>query len=154
MKSDEATRVKLPDLITGAVIIVTGILVFWGTASMPVISENTLGSAFWPRIVAALFSVFGAFLIVSSLFTKSMEPYFHLEANKKKNAIDLAVIIAVLVLYGLAWNRLPFIATTPIFILIAGKVMRMSKKNVIILAIFLTGLLYIIFRLGLSVMLK
>jgi len=154
MKSDFAPRVKVPDLITGIMIIVIGIFVFFETASMPVISENTLGSAFWPRIVATLFSVFGALLIISSLFTKSTVSYFHLEAGKKKNASDLGVIMAVLVLYGLVWNRLPFIATTPVFILIAGKVMRMSKKNVIILAILLTGLLYVVFRLGLSVMLK
>ncbi len=154
MKSIVGNRVRVPDLITGITIIAIGIFVFIETASMPVISENTLGSAFWPRIVATLFSIFGAMLIGSSLIGTGVESYFHLEAGKKKNASDLGVMMGLLVLYGFVWNRLPFIATTPVFILIASKVMRMSKKNAIILAILLTGLLYLIFRLGLSVMLK
>jgi hypothetical protein len=154
MKSISGNHVKIPDLITGIVIIIIGIYVYIATASMPVISENTLGSAFWPRIVATLFSILGAVLIVSSLIGTVTTSYFHLEAGKKKNASDLGVMMGVLVLYGLVWNRLPFIATTPVFIMIAGMVMRMSKKNAIILAILLTGLLYVVFRLGLSVMLK
>jgi len=153
--ADNAERKRrIGDTAAGLVFMALGVAAFYMTNSMPVISKNTLGSAFWPRIVAIVLIVLGGVLAALGLADKREKSYFHLDASKKKNAADFFSVVGLLVAYGAVWNRVPFLFSTPIFIVLLGRVMRMRLRASILLAAIMPVVLYAIFRIGLSVMIK
>jgi hypothetical protein len=147
-------KIMISDVVSGLLFMLVGLGVFYMTNSMPVISQNTLGSAFWPRIVAVILIALGAAQTVIGLIVKQKKSYFHLDEDKKKNIFDFFSVIVLLLFYGALWNRVPFLISTPIFIILTSLVIRLKRKIAIILAVLMPAILYLIFRIGLSVMIK
>lgn len=154
MADNAEEKRRIGDAAAGLVFIALGIAAFYMTNSMPVISKNTLGSAFWPRIVATILIILGGVLAAMGLAFKREKSYFHLDESKKKNAVDFFSVVGLLLAYGAVWNRVPFLVSTPIFIILVGRVMRMRLRASILLAAIMPAVLYVIFRIGLSVMIK
>ena len=145
-------KVQRADFITGLFVIVFALFIFAETSKMPVIAAHTLGSAFWPRIVGGALLILGIVLTVQSVTIYRTLSYFAIEEEKKENIRDLFILSGMTVVYGGLWNVVPFLVISPIYILLSGKVLRLRTLYSVLLAVILPAILYLIFRMGLRVM--
>jgi len=145
-------KVQRADLVTGLLTVCVALFVFAETSRMPVISAHTLGSAFWPRIIASLLLLLGIVLTVHSFTLTRSESYFSFEKGKEGNLRDILILSGITILYGGLWNGVPFLVSSPIFIFLSGRVLRLGKLATVLITVLLPVILYALFRVGLRVM--
>lgn len=147
-----AGKVQKADFFTGVLTVSAALFVLIETHKMPVIAAHTLGSAFWPRIIASIILLLGIVLIVQSFTLNRTKLYFTFKAGKEENLRDLLILSVITITYGGLWNQVPFLVSTPIFIFLSARILRLSKLPTVLLTILLPVILYTLFRIGFRVM--
>lgn len=154
MQKNNPGKVQYADVIVGVLLLLFCAFIYIDTGKMPVISQNTLGSAFFPRLLAGVLTLLSVLLILSGLLSKSGAKYFFLEAEKSKNLIDLLIVTFLIILYGLLWNTVPFLVSSPVLIAVLCLIFKLKIKTSLTMTVGLPLVLFLIFRNGLHVMLK
>ncbi len=153
MQTKNAGKAQYADIVIGVLLLIFCIFIFVETEKMPVISKNTLGSAFFPRLLAGILAGLSVLQIIIGFLNRSGERYFYLEKEKRKNLFDLLIVAAFIILYGLMWNKVPFLITSPLLVAVLCFVFRMKIRTSVILMVVLPIFLFLIFKNGLHVML-
>lgn len=121
---------KKKDIGLGIASIVLGIAAFLGSSTFPTgTSADTLGAAFFPRLVAVIVMILGASIIVGVLREKEDEKAAgERAASKSISYWRVTAIIALLFIYYFALTNIGYISST--FVLIMAGAYILNYKNI------------------------
>ena len=106
---------NLPNLFSGLLFFLLGLMMFFETRHFPQGSDNIPGPQFWPSIIASGLAFFGVLLMGQGFLAKKSVIFFNIKINKP-NRQNLFVILAMTGLYILVWLVWSFFIPTLLFL--------------------------------------
>lgn len=121
---------KKKDMILGIASIVLGVAAYLGSSRFPTgTSADTLGAAFFPRLVAVIVMVLGASIIIGALRKKEDEKAAGKKAaSKPVSHRRVIAIIALLFVYYFALLNIGYISSTFMLIMVGAYIL--NYKNI------------------------
>jgi putative tricarboxylic transport membrane protein len=102
---------KISDTVSGLVLILFALGVFYLTRSFPPMPGQRFGPSLLPNVIAAIMGTCGLILIVQAIRRRQVLPLLVLPdwAHVPKYAVNFSVVLASLLFYILASDRLGFL---------------------------------------------
>ncbi|KYZ75958.1 hypothetical protein AXX12_05825 [Anaerosporomusa subterranea] len=136
------------NITTAILLLLLAAYVYLEASTFPV-AADTLGPAFFPKLVAGLLAAFSVGILLFAVLGKKGETVPDLPSK------PLVVIMVAMVIYVALLPHIGFLTTTPVFLTIAGIVIADSIsywwKKVVISSFVTTGALYYLFAVLLNV---
>lgn len=126
---------KIHDAITGAVLVVLGLVILWHIQGFPAMPGQRFGPAWFPGIVAAGLAACGAVLVFQGM--RSGAPWIALDAwtRRARPLAGFASVIAGLILYVLLADRVGFHLTAFVLLLAWLRILGARRATAIAVAI-------------------
>ena len=147
---------KLTDLILGFIFLGFSLVVYLLMRNFPrgTIQEG-MGPGFLAGLLISALALLSLTLIVQGLIRRK-EGETDLEGKGRlplfgSNLKVPGILIGIVFLYLISLKAFGFLITTPIFIIATMKLMGSGLKAAVLVGVFLTGLIYLIFVVGLKV---
>lgn len=137
------------NIFTAILLLALAGYVYWEASGFPA-ATDTLGPEFFPKLVAGFLAAFAIGILLFACFEKKTD----------EDAVDLptqplVLIMAAMVAYIVLLPHVGFLATTPVFLTVAGFLIadsiRLWWKRVVISSAITTGALYYLFATLLNV---
>lgn len=104
---------KVNDAISGGIVIVVAGLIFYFTRDFRLMPGQDYGAAFFPRVIASAMGLLGLVLVFQGLRATPREAWAAAPAwfSSPRHIGNFALVVALLVFYILASDRLGFLIT-------------------------------------------
>lgn len=139
---------KKANITTALIFILFGILIFFESSrfQQTMISDNFIGAAFFPKLMASIMILLALILLISELLNKEAEKVNIGDLFNKKMTISLIGIV-ILFIYTLILNYIGFILSTILLNLIFLIIFKVKSKITIVATPLLTTfVIYLIFQ--------
>ncbi len=130
-------------VITGLITLLVAVLAWTQARKFPFQDlEAGLGPAFFPSLLLVTLVILSFGSIIYGFFSE--------QRNEKKQGgnhhyLNAIVILCLLIIYGIAFNRIGFLWSTFLFLLVSMYLLRTTWWVTLVLSFLLTGTLCIIF---------
>lgn len=153
--------IRKGDTIPGICSVIVGALALLYIALKPkmvVLGETAnggVGPGFFPFICGVGLVVLGIVLVLRGLQQNGTVDYFKMTAEKKENFKTAGMLILLCALMLAAWKISGiFFVCLPIYAFIVCKLLKRSTRFSILFTIVVTGFIYLLFRVGFSIMFR
>ncbi len=136
------------DIGLGIASIALGIAAYLASSTFPTgTSADTLGAAFFPRLVAVIVMILGASIIIGALRKKEDEKAAGKKAASRSNSYGrVAAIIALLFVYYFALTNIGYISSTFLLITVGAYILNYKNiKVILVTSAFISAGLYLLF---------
>ena len=151
---------KMKNLLGDVLFLVIGVgmYIYASVVDYPIRSQGDVGSVFVPKLVCLLMIILSVLKIVLILINPRMSA--KKETADNVNYVKGALVILVLAVYCIAFNKIGFLIMTPIMLFLEMSLMlpeeKRSRKRYLFIAAFSvisTAVIFAIFYYGLKLML-
>lgn len=127
------------DKITGIVVLVLGLMVFWYARQFPELEEGHPGPGLFPGLIGLLLAISGIIL----LFWSTSE-----EVNRSLsgNWISVFLLLLLMIIFPYVRNAAGFFPAIASVIFLVGLLMRLSLLRALVAAGGATGFIFLIFN--------
>lgn len=138
---------KINDALTGAALVALGAAVLWHIQSFPPMPGQKFGPAWFPGLIAVGLFICGALLIVTRLRAAQAQPLIALPdwMRRARPVAGVASIIAGLVFYVLAADKLGFHLTATALLLLWSRLLGASWRLALPVALVATVVIHLAF---------
>lgn len=137
---------KKINLGISTIVVLIGILVFISSRQFPAMPEGHPGPGLFPSVLG-VFLILSGFVLLSDTFKPGDIP----TAFRQGNWRSVLIILSIIVLFPLVQPFIGFLGILSISILAIGLLMRLSLVKSILVSLFTTGFIYLIFNVILHV---
>lgn len=151
--SKGVTKVRIPNLIIGIVVIGIGLFFIANTLSFPNITLEPMGPAFMPRMYGAILIFLGLILAITTLKEKKKEENENEEKNMKYVLLSMLIVLTYVLLipyFGFYIATLAFSVVFLIFSKVYNKIVLVSVPigTVLLIYVFFDKILKVAIPLG------
>ena len=138
---------KINDAIFGAIFLLLGVVVVVHVQAFPRIPGQQVGPALFPGLISSALAVCGVLLIVSGIRRRGTEPWGETAdwMRSGRHLIAFATIVGGVVAYVLLADVVGFLIIAPILLFVWMKVLGVSRKQSVVVAIVATLLIWYAF---------
>ena len=142
---------RLSNLISGVLLIVLSVMLWWQSGSFPGLDEGYPGPNLFPRIIAIGLGSIGLFLIISNFHNKAGDGY--------RLKIELSVLVKpllavlIVIVFPFLTPKLGFILTLLVLTILIGFVFQLNWWKALCTGFITVGIVYLIFSQLLGVLL-
>jgi hypothetical protein len=130
------------DIAVGAAFFAAGLLVLAESRGFPSGAAGVPGPAFFPMLVGALMAALGAWLAISGLRTRRI----YWERGLRNAAMArVGAAIGLTALYVLAWDHVPFLIRTPIYLVAVYRMLGETWLRSVLLSAAISGAAFVVF---------
>ena len=129
---------KLSDTIAGLLTAALGIAVAASASTFPAMPGQPVGPALFPGVIGVALVLLGVTLTVAGARTRARWIEFDAWARRPRMVVNFALVIADLVFYALAVDRLGFLITAVAFLSILFLAFGVRRTRIVPLAIAAT----------------
>jgi putative tricarboxylic transport membrane protein len=129
--------VKLNDAVCGLLLLLLGAAVLAAIQGYPKIPGQPVGPALFPGLIAAGLCVSGALLIAKGLRHRAEQPWVAFDdwVHSPRHVLALVVLLASIVFYIVAADRLGFLLTATLVLLALFLVLRVPPLRALLIAV-------------------
>lgn len=138
---------KLNDAIFGLVLALLGAVVLFTVQSFPKIPGQQVGPALFPGLIAAGLCVGGVVLMVRGWHARAAAPWVRFEGwtQSPRHVLGLVVLVASVLFYMLAADKLGFLLTATLILTAMFYVLRVPLGRSLLIAIIASLLIHFAF---------
>jgi putative tricarboxylic transport membrane protein len=138
---------KVNDALIGAALVVLGAVVLWHIQGFPPMPGQKYGPAWFPGLIAIGLVLCGALLVASRLRATAPAPLFTLPewARRARPVASVVSVVAGLVVYVLAVDKLGFHVTAAVLLLAWSRLLGASWRLAVPVAIAATVVIHLAF---------
>ncbi|MDP3797437.1 MAG: tripartite tricarboxylate transporter TctB family protein [Polaromonas sp.] len=138
---------KLNDAIFGLVLALLGAVVLFTVQSFPKIPGQQVGPALFPGLIAAGLCLGGVVLMVRGWRVRAEAPWVRFEGwvQSPRHVLGFAVLVASVVFYMLAADKLGFLLTATLILTAMFYVLRVPLAKSVLIAIIASLLIHFAF---------
>ena len=127
---------KLNDAVFGLLLLLLGAAVLAAIQGYPRIPGQPVGPALFPGLIAAGLCVCGALLVAKGLRHRAEQPWVDFDdwVRSPRHALALVVLLASIVFYIVAADRLGFLLTAMLVLLALFLVLRVPPLRAVLIA--------------------
>jgi putative tricarboxylic transport membrane protein len=129
--------VKLNDAVFGLLLLALGSLVLYTVQDFPKIPGQSVGPALFPGLIAAGLCIAGLLLLVSGVRQHGAQPWVAWEewVRSPRHVAALAVLLASIVFYIVAADRLGFLPSAVIILVAMFRVLGVPIGRAVLVAV-------------------
>jgi putative tricarboxylic transport membrane protein len=145
--------VKFSDSITGALLLIFAVALFWNTRTFPSLEGDQIGPALFPQIIAVGLMLCGLALIVTGLRRRKSEPWIEIPSwvPSPRQVAGFAIVTGGLLAFCFFLEKVGFLICAPLLLAALLLVLRTRWWAVPPIAIGVSLLIHAIFYKGLGV---
>ena len=138
---------KINDAVFGLLLLVLGAAVLAVVQGFPKIPGQQVGPALFPGLIAAGLCVCGALLLVNGLRTRAAVPWLHFDEwiRSPRHVLACALVLASVVFYILASERLGFLITAVVVLSALMWVLQVKPVRAVLIAVVATLVIHTLF---------
>lgn len=138
---------KINDAVFGLLLLVLGAAVLAVVQGYPKIPGQQVGPALFPGLIAAGLCVCGALLLVAGLRTRATVPWLRFDewVRSPRHVLAFVLVLASVVFYMLASERLGFLLTSVAILSVLMWVLQVKPVRAVLIAIVATLVIHTLF---------
>ncbi|RZI77597.1 MAG: tripartite tricarboxylate transporter TctB family protein [Variovorax sp.] len=138
---------KINDAVFGLLLLVLGGAVLAVVQGYPKIPGQQVGPALFPGLIATGLCVCGALLLVAGLRARATVPWLRFDEwiRSPRHVLAFAVVLASVVFYMLASERLGFLVTSVVILSALMWVLRVRPARAVLIAVIATLVIHTLF---------
>ena len=138
---------KINDAVFGLLLLVLGGAVLAVVQGYPKIPGQQVGPALFPGLIATGLCVCGALLLVAGLRARGIVPWVRFDEwiRSPRHVLSFALVLASVVVYMLASERLGFLVTSVLILSALMWVLRVRPARAVLIAMIATLVIHTLF---------
>lgn len=144
---------KIHDSLSGALLLVFSIALYWHTRSFPTIPGDQIGPALFPRIIAIGMALSGVVMIAGGVLRSKGEAWAEVPdwIRSPRQVAGFALVVGGLVVFHFFLDRIGFLICAPLLLTALLFVLRVRLWAIPLVAAGVSLLIHAIFYKGLGV---
>ena len=144
---------KIHDSLSGLLLVLLAGSIYWVTGGFPVLAGDPVGPALFPRLIAAGLALCGLAMFVTGLVKNRTEPWVEVPEwlHKPRQLAGFVAVVGGLIAYHLVVDRLGFLICAPLLLGVLLRILNVSWRVTVPVAIGVSLLIHTIFYKGLGV---
>ncbi|HOV38221.1 MAG TPA: tripartite tricarboxylate transporter TctB family protein [Spirochaetales bacterium] len=139
-------KTRIFDVGAGIIGLAIAAYIYYASGSFPEPHESQLGAAVFPRLLAILLILFVVFITLDNILKKDKTVFYI------KNEMQVLFCFIALLVYGSIFKSIGFLIATPFFIAALLLILRLKNfKTIVVVSLSTTILIYVVFKMLLSV---